>query len=123
MAQIIKSAVDESITYTPNRNLHPEKYAHHLLMLFFPFRKEEEDLKLDNSYMNKLSDPIVLQKVNQNKRVFFEPNSELVELALRNYRSDLLLNQNAYAQQENEEVMDLLNDEINENLDEDDEHE
>ena len=33
------------------------------------------------------------------------------------------MNQNAYAQQENEEVMDLLNDEINENLDEDDEHE
>ena len=72
--------------------------------------------------MNKLSDPIILEKVNRNKKIF-EPNSELVEIALRNYRSDLLLNQNAYAQQENEEVLDQLNSEINENHEEGDEFE
>ena len=34
----------------------------------------------------------------------FEPDSDLVELALRNYRDDLVHNQNAFAQQENDEV-------------------
>ena len=64
-------------------------------------------------------------KVKTNNSLDFQakPNSELVELALRNYISDFLLNQNAYAQQENGEIMYLLNDELNENLDEDDEHE
>ena len=94
-------------TYTPNRHLYPEKYAHHLLMLFFPFRNEENDLKLDGSYMLKLTEPDVLEIVNSNRELF-EPNSELVEIALQNYRSDLLTNQNAFAQQENDEVLDIL---------------
>ncbi|XP_066911767.1 uncharacterized protein [Clytia hemisphaerica] len=102
-------------TYTPNRHLYPEKYAHHLLMLFYPFRKEE-DLKLDGSYMLKLSSPDVLEKVNRNREIF-EPNSELVESALQNYRSDLLTNQNAFAQQENDEVFNLLNEELDNNTD------
>ena len=29
--------------YTPNKTKFPEKYAHHLLMLFLPFRNEETD--------------------------------------------------------------------------------
>ena len=107
-------------TYTPNRHLYPEKYAHHLLMLFFPFRNEENDLKLDGSYMLKLSEPDVLEIVNSNRELF-EPNSELVEIALQNYRSDLLTNQNAFAQQENDEVLDILNEELNNNADIDEE--
>ena len=70
--------------YTPNKDKHPEKYAHHLLMLFFPFRDEERDLKVNDSYSLKLSDPTVLEIVNMNKLIF-EPNTELVELALQTY--------------------------------------
>ncbi|XP_066911415.1 uncharacterized protein [Clytia hemisphaerica] len=100
-------------TYTPNRHLYPEKYAHHLLMLFYPFRKEE-DLKLDGSYVLKLSDPDVLEKVNRNREIF-EPNSEMVEMALQNYRNDLLTNQNSFSQQEDDEVFELLNEELDNN--------
>ena len=90
--------------FTPNKHKYPEKYAHHLLMLFFPFRNEERDLRADGSYANKLLDPLVLEIVNRNK-IIFEPNADIVEDALRTYREDLALNFNAYAQQENEHVI------------------
>ena len=76
-------------------------------MLFFPFRDEECDLKIDGSYSNKLSDPLVLDIVNKNK-IIFEPNSELIENALRTYREDFELNFDAYAQQENEHVVEEI---------------
>ena len=73
-------------------------------MLFFPFRNEEKYLRVDGSFGNKLLDPSVLELVNRNKTIF-EPNADLVEDALRTYREDLALNFNAYAQQENEQVI------------------
>ena len=98
--------------FTPNKHKYPEKYAHHLLMLFFPFRNEERDLRADGSYANKLLDPLVLEIVNRNK-IIFEPNADIVEDALRTYREDLALNFNAYAQQENEHVItEIPNDDV-----------
>ena len=41
--------------FTPNKDKFPEKFSHHLLMLFYPFRDEESDLKLDCSYAKKLA--------------------------------------------------------------------
>ena len=93
--------------FKPNKHKYPEKYAHHLLMLFFPFRDEQCDFKIDGSYCNKLSDPLVLDIVNKNK-IIFEPNSASIENALRTYREDLELNFDAYAQQENEHVVEEI---------------
>jgi len=87
--------------------LYLEKYAHHVLMLFFPFRNEEQDLKLNNSYIEKLVIPSVLETVNRNQQLF-EPNAELVEAAFRSYTSDMILNHDSRAQQENEEVIELV---------------
>ena len=94
--------------FTPNKDDHPEKYAHHLLMLFFPFRDEERDLKDRDSYSLKLSDPTILEIVNKNKLIF-EPNTDLVELALQAHREDVALNFDAYAQQENENIIEEIN--------------
>ena len=47
--------------HTPNPVNKAEEYAHHLLMLFYPFRKESDLLsEIGNSYVVKLNDPEVL---------------------------------------------------------------
>eukprot|EP00111_Clytia_hemisphaerica_P012052 TCONS_00035416-protein len=93
--------------YTPNKNKHPEKFSHHILMLFYPFRSEENDLKLDGSYVLKLNLDEVNAVLNENKQIF-EPDGHLVDLVLQNYRNDLMHNQDAFTQQENDEVQDLM---------------
>ena len=93
--------------YTPNKHKYPEKYAHHIMMLFYPFRCEETDLKLNGSYVLKLNTDEVIETVNRNKEVF-EPDSDLVDIVLQNYRNDLEHNQDPFAQQENEEVMEFI---------------
>lgn len=103
--------------YTPNQHKFPEKYAHHILMLFYPFRSEETDLKLSDSYVLKLNEPAVIEVVNRNKHIF-EPDADLVELVLQNYRDDLEHNQDHFAQQENEEVIELINENLEEEPDE-----
>ena len=87
-----------------------------MLMLFYPFRCEETDLTLSGSYVLKLNEQEVNETVNRNKQIF-EPYAELVDLVLRNYRDDLEHNQDAFAQQENDEIIEL----INENLEGEDE--
>lgn len=44
----------------------PDEYAHHMLLIYFPFRNETE-LKFNSSYANKLSFPGVLDTVNFNR--------------------------------------------------------
>ena len=57
-----------------------------------------------------------------NTRTMVEPDGNLVDLVLQNYHDDIVHNQDAYGQQENDEVQDLMdnfhnsedeNDEIN----------
>ena len=52
--------------HIPNRHKYPEKYAHHLLfMYYYPFRSETE--LLNATYLEKLSQPGVLDIVNNNE--------------------------------------------------------
>ena len=54
--------------HTPNRFTNLEAYAHHLLMLFFPFRKELDLIsQIDSSYVAMLHNENVLAIVNNNK--------------------------------------------------------
>ena len=92
--------------HVPNRHKFPEKYSHHLLFMYYPFRSEGE--LLDPSYMEKLSQQGVLDIVNQNKQKI-EPFGDLVDEAFGNYRAELDTNLDPFAQQENEETEDLLN--------------
>ena len=49
--------------YKPNKDSQPEKYAHHMLMLFYPFRQESE-LLCNDTFSEKLADLSVVDVVN-----------------------------------------------------------
>ena len=94
--------------HVPNRHMKPELYAHHLLFMFFPFRNESElCCDVSGTYMGKLNQPNVLRIVNQNKQKF-EPFSDLVDTALSNLHENLSHSRDSYAQQENDEVDDII---------------
>ena len=61
----------------PNRQLCPEKFAYHVLLLFYPFANESYLFSKDGTYSSKLLEPVVTPTVNQNRQIF-EPNSELI---------------------------------------------
>ena len=76
--------------FTPNKNRYYEVYAHHLLILFYPFRAES-DLKSDDNYTNKLAAPDVIDIVNRNRSII-EPYCELVDEALLRYKTEVINN-------------------------------
>ena len=97
--------------HVPNKNKHFEKYAHHVLFMFYPFRDESE-LKSGEppSYVNKLNEPGVLEVICSNQQRI-EPYADLVDLAFTQFRDDCATNLDPYGQQENDNVNDeLLND-------------
>ena len=51
--------------HVPNRHKDPEKYAHHILFMYYPFRAESD--LLHNTFVEKLAQPGVLDIVNENK--------------------------------------------------------
>ena len=67
--------------YKPNRQLYPEKFAYHVLLLFYPFINESDLFSKDETYSSKLLEPVVSATVNQNRQIF-EPNSELIDSLL-----------------------------------------
>ena len=95
--------------HVPNQHTHPEEYAHHLLFMYFPFRNENE-LKLNNSYAEKLNSSNVLEIINLN-RIKVAPYALLVENALERLSTNQNANIDSFGQQENE-----INDTLNENL-------
>ena len=72
--------------HTPNKTKEPEQYFHHLLILYYPWRKETELLGNENTYMSKFNEPDVQLMVQRNKNIF-EPDSEAVIEALESLRS------------------------------------
>ena len=67
--------------YKPNRQLYPEKFAYHVLLLFYPFINESDLFSKDGTYSSKLLEPVVSATVNQNRQAF-EPNSEFIDSLL-----------------------------------------
>ena len=94
----------------PNHHTHPEEYTHHLLFMYFPFRNENE-LKLNNSYAEKLNSSNVLDIINLNCSKV-EPYELLVENTLERLSTNQNANIDSFGQQENDEI----NDPLNENL-------
>ena len=64
-------------------------------------------LQVVRTYMETLTDPVVQATVNENKSKI-EPFGDLVDSALIDFRTDLTHNPDSYAQQENDEVEDML---------------
>ena len=67
--------------YKPNRQLYPEKFAYHVLLLFYPFINESDLFSKDGTYSSKLLEPVVSATVNQNRQIS-EPSSELIDSLL-----------------------------------------
>ena len=92
--------------HRPNPSKEPEKYYHHLLMLYFPWRKESELPALDQSFATKFQDSLVREVVDTNRRVF-EPNAEAFNIAFQAYNENPMKHLHSY---------DVLNDHENDDL-------
>ena len=67
--------------YKPNRQFYPEKFAYHVLLLFYPFINESDLISKDGTYSSKLLEPVISASVNQNRQIF-EPNTEFIDSLL-----------------------------------------
>ena len=100
-------AVKAVIRYhTPNKTKEPERYFHHLLMLYYPWRQETELLGNEQTYMSKFYEANVQTVVEDNKNIF-EPDSDAVIEALETLRNNDMSTMNSY---------DAINDQENEDL-------
>ena len=61
--------------HTPSKAKEPEKFYHHLLMLYFPWQKEIDLLGDDNLYSTKFEESEVFSKVDANRRIFDDENA------------------------------------------------
>ena len=96
--------------HVPNQHEHPEQYAYHLLLMYFPFRNDNE-LKLNNSYAEKLNSSNVLEIINLN-RIKVEPYALFVENALKRLSTNQNANIDSFDLQENDEINDTLNENL-----------
>ena len=93
--------------HTPNKKKEPEKYFHHLLMLYFPWRDELVDLiGTQEPYASKFHEPEVQAIVDLN-RAKFEPDAEAMAEALEFLRTNNLGSLHSF---------DSLNDQQNEDM-------
>ena len=82
--------------HIPNKTKEPEKFFHHLLMLFFPWRDEVPDLTgTDQTYASKFFENDVQRILNIN-RAKFEQNADAVSEALELLRTNELGNLHSY---------------------------
>ena len=72
--------------HKPSKTTEPERYCHHLLMLYYPWRQESDLLGHDHKYSTKLGDAAVKLIVQRNQAVF-EPFAEVDE-AIESLRSN-----------------------------------
>ena len=108
--------------HTPSKAKEPEKFYHHLLVLYFPWQKETDLLGDDQLYLTKFQEPEVFSKVETNRRTF-EPNAEAIEIALQMVNENRVRDLQSYDSindQENDdlsrEVMNGIDDERDDDL-------
>ena len=95
--------------HTPNKQKEPERYFHHLLMLYYPWRLESELLGNEQTYISKFCEINVQAVVEQNKSIF-EPDSDAVIEALEALRNNDMAFQSydPINDQENEDLQSQL---------------
>ena len=103
--------------HVPNKYTHPEEYAHHMLFMHLLLRHGNE-LKIYNSYDEKLYLSNVLETINVNC-IKVEPYATFVEDVLERLTTSQEANIDRFCQQKNDEMTVRLNEELeNINIDE-----
>ena len=75
--------------FVPNKETKPEEYAHHMLLMYYPFKNEKKLLSGNPpTYASKLSEPEVIDLVNQNYSLV-EPFATVVDNAFLRLGSDM----------------------------------
>ena len=88
----------------PNKLLSPGKFAHHVMLLCFPFRDEKQLLSgCPASYQNKLQELGAQDVVNRNK-VKFESYGDLVDQVFSQCNENSINNEDPHSQIENDET-------------------
>ena len=86
-----------------NQLLSPEKFAHHVLLLFYPFRDEKDLLSsFPPMFQNKLQKE-QFQDVINIKKIKFEPYGDLVDQAFVKFNENLISNQDPHGKIQNDE--------------------
>ena len=101
--------------HTPNKTKEPERYFHHFLFLYHPWRQETELLGNEQTYKSKFYEPGI-EAVVQHNRNIFEPESDAVTEAieiLRNNDLSTLHSYDAINDQENEDLQSGIRDDSN----------
>ena len=73
--------------HTPSKTTAPEKYCHHLLMLYYPWCQESDLLGHDNKYSTKLEESS-FRLIVQGNQSAFEPFSEKVDEAIQSVNNN-----------------------------------
>ena len=73
--------------HTPNKTKEPESYFHHLLMLYYPWRDENNLMASDQTYTTKFYEPDI-QAIVEHNRAIFEPEADAVSEALEVVKSN-----------------------------------
>ena len=77
----------------PNNISYPEKFSHHLIVRFYPFKNKNKLLSGNPpSYQNKLLEPGI-QRVTNNKKYKFGLNGDLFDKTYTHYNEILDDNQ------------------------------
>ena len=102
----------------PNKLLSPEKYAHYVMLLFFPLRNEKQLLSGSPPlYQNKLQKQVVQDVVNRNRiqntgiqeqntgTEQFQPYDVLVDQFFPDIDGNPINNQDPHSQIDNDETV------------------
>ena len=73
--------------HTPNKAKEPELYFHHLLMLYLPWRNENELLGPNQTYASKFYEASIQEMIERN-RAMFEPDADAITDALQAMRNN-----------------------------------
>ena len=88
----------------PNKLLAQDTFAHHMLLLFYPFRDEKEMLLcFPPLHQNKLRQQGDQAVVNM-KKIKFEPYGDLIDQAFSQFTENSIINQDPFSQVENDKT-------------------
>ena len=65
--------------HKPGKTTDPEKYFHHVLMLYFPWREESDLIGPEGTYASKLHDPLVRGKLSIEIKHHLNPMGKLLK--------------------------------------------